>query len=131
MELFRICSLFLFFVKSNDEFILLSKSKLLIICIVLFISKIFILSFVVDKTIPIIFLEVLIRSSFFKLCTFCSLIISPKLISRLFLLILIVFSLSVHISAYFPYNFKIMPVFPLSVPDVTLTLYPYLNLLDK
>ena len=67
IELFRICSLFRFFVSNNVEFILLSKSKLFIICIVLFIERIFMLSFVVDNTIPIMFLEVFIRSSFFRL----------------------------------------------------------------
>lgn len=131
MVLFLICSLFLFLVNNKLELILLSKSRLLIICIVLFMSKIFMLSFVVDNTIPITFFDVFIKSSFFKWWTFYWLIISPMYLYKLFLLIFIVFSLSVQISAYFPSSFKMIPVFPLSAPELTFTLSPSLNLFAK
>lgn len=131
IELFLICSLFLFLISNKLELILLSKSKLLMIWIVLFMSKILMLSFVVDNTIPTMFLDVFMRSSFFKWWTFYWLIISPTYLSKLFLFIFIVFSLSVQMSAYFPSSFNMIPVFPLSAPELTFTLSPYLNLFAK
>lgn len=127
---FLISSPDLFLVAKTLELIFEPKSRLLITWIVLFVSNIFMLSFRVAKTTPTWFFEVEIKSSFLRPCTFSSQITYPLCSYRLFLFIFIVFSLSVQISANLSSIFRMIPVLPLFVPDITFTLCPYLNLFD-
>ena len=108
-----------------------SKSILLMIWMVLFVSRIFIVSFWVYRTIPTIFFVVFIKSSFFKPCTFYSQIISPWYSSRLFLFIFIELLFYVHIYTNLGSTSNIKPAFPASAPDITFTLCPFLNLFAK
>lgn len=108
-----------------------SKSKLLTIYIALFVFRILILSFVVSTTTPTWLWFVFMRSSFFKPWTFYAVIVLFKLTYKFRLLTLIEFELLVQIYTNLGSSFNIIPVFPLSKPDVTLTRCPYLNLFAK
>jgi hypothetical protein len=67
------------------------------------------------------------RSSFFRLWTFYSHIIYCLETSRFFLLTRMAFWLSVQISQNLSETFRTMPVLPVSAPEITLILWPYLN----
>lgn len=105
-----------------------SKSILLMIWIELLVSKILMLSLVVSITIPIWFFEVLMRSSFLRLWTFYSQIISCLATSKFFLLTRTWLLLSVHITISFYKIYNTVPVLPISTPEITFTLWLILNL---
>lgn len=108
--------------------ILESKSMLFIIWIELFVSRILMLSFVVSITMPIWFLEVLIRSSFFKLWTFYSQMISCLATYKFFLFTFTWLLFSVQMTTSFSRTSRTVPVLPVSAPEITLTFCPFLNL---
>ena len=131
LEFDVISSPVLFFAIRGLELMIESKSILLIIWIVLLVSRTFMVSFCVSSTIPTMFFVVFIKSSFLRLWTFYSQIISPLYNSRLFLLIVMELPFYVKIWTSFGSTSKIKPAFPESAPEITFTLCPFLNLLAK